>query len=237
MTIMYLLIILILNVITIFFASYFTQKGKNEAIIDTAKEIAELTKLGENEAIKKDISDITTKIKSVETLITEISSKKQDKFFQFRTAITDFANDLTVLVEWKYKTIPIGNDIIDPVAVKEGFLGFISHWSTVNSSYRRVILFSNVDYDFDTKIWEQFQIIMKQYKITIEFYDVLLRHIAVQDDKSGALLAARKEISKAQEKFFSLRDGSENIEVKSQEAYNTLLKILQAKLMEKYDSK
>ena len=237
MTITDLLIVSILNVLAIFIASYFTQKGKNEALIDAAKKISKLTKLGENEAIKKDIGDITNKIKSVETLITEISSKKQDKFFQFRTAITDFANDLTVLVEWKYKTIPIGNDLIDPVAVKEGFLGFISHWATVNSSYRRVILFSNVDYDFATKIWEQFQIIMKQYKITIEFYDVLLRYMAVQDDNNGALLAARKEINNAQEKYFSLRDGNENIETKSLEAYNTLLQILHAKLMEKYDSK
>lgn len=236
MTITDLLIVSILNVLAIFIASYFTQKGKNEAIIDAAKEISKLTKLGENEAIKKDIGDITNKIKSVETLITEISSKKQDKFFQFRTAITDFANDLTVLVEWKYKTIPIGNDLIDPVAVKEGFLGFISHWATLNSSYRRVILFSNVDYDFATKIWEQVQILTKQYKITIELYDVLLRYMAIQDDNNGALLAAKKEILEAQKKYLLHRDGIENVEKKSLEAYSTLLQILQTKLMEKYDS-
>ncbi len=152
MTITEMGVLVIINIVSIFVSSYISEKAKNKAI-------------------KKDIGEITSKIKSVESAIQEISSKKQDKFFQFRTAITDFANDLTILVEWKYKTIPIGNDLIDPSVIKEGFLGFISHWATVNSSYRRVILFSNVDNDFATKIWEQFQIILNQYKITIELYD------------------------------------------------------------------
>lgn len=237
MTLTDFLVLTIINTLAILISSYLSQKGKNEAIIESAKKIAELTKLGENDAIKKDIGEITTKLKSVETAISEISSKRQDKFFQFRNAITDFANDLTVLVEWKYKTIPIGKDLIDPIAVKEGFLGFMSHWATVNSSYRRVILFSNVDKDFVTKIWEQFLIIGEQYAITIEFYDVLLRYVSIQDDQNGALKAARQEIISAQNRYLTRRDGDEKIEDKSLAAYNTLLQVLNAKLMEKYDTK
>ena len=231
------LVLTIINTLAILISSYLSQKGKNEAILESAKKIAELTKLGENDAIKKDIGEITTKLKSVETAILEISSKRQDKFFQFRNAITDFANDLTVLVEWKYKTIPIGKDLIDPKAIKEGFLDFMSHWARVNSSYRRVILFSNVDKNFVTKIWELFTIIVKQYSITIEYYDVLLRYTAIQDDQNGALLAARREIIAALNRYLTLRDGDEQIEEKSQAAYNTLLQVLNAKLMEKYDTK
>jgi hypothetical protein len=236
MTITDFTILAIINTLAIFFSSYFSKKGGNKANLEDAKGIAERTKSGENEAIKKDISDITAKIKSVETAILEISSKKQDKFFQLRTAITDFANDLTVLVEWKFKTIPLGKDFIDPSAIKEGFLGFISHWATVNSSYRRVILFSNIDNDFITKIWKQFQIITNQYKITIEFYNVLLSYIAIQDDQNGALLAARQKIIAAQKEYVCLRDGNEKIEKKSFDAYIILLQVLNAKLMEKYDA-
>jgi len=236
MTLTDLFVLTIINTLAIFSSSYLTQKGKNKAILETAKKIAELTKLGENEAIKKDIGEITTKIKSVESAISEISSRRQDKFFQFRTAITDFANDLTVLVEWKFKTIPIGNDLIDNSAIKEGFLGFISHWATVNSSFRRVVLFSNVDNDFVKKIWEQFQPIVKQYKITIEYYDVLLRYIAIQDDQNGALIEARQKIIAALKQYLSQRDGEEKIENKSHIAYHALLQVLHAKLMEKYDT-
>ena len=237
MTISQFLILAIINTVAIFLSSYLIQIGKNKAILETAKEIAELTKSGENEAIKKDIGEITDKIKSVETAIYEMSSKKQDKFFQFRNAITDFANDLTVLVEWKYKTIPIGKDLFDPKAIKESFLDFMSHWARVNSSYRRVILFSHVEKDFVTKIWELFTIIVKQYSITIEYYDALLKFTAIQDDQNRALLTATQEIITAQNRYLTSRDGGEKIEKKSLDAYIILLQVLNAKLMEKYDAK
>ena len=60
--------------------------------------------------------------------------------------------------------------------------------------------------------------------------------MAVQDDNNGALLAAKKEILEAQKKYLLSRDGIENVEKNSLEAYSTLLQILQTKLMEKYDS-
>ena len=237
MTITGLLIIAILNVFTIFLASYFTQKGKNEAIIDAAKEIAELTKLGENEAIKKDIGDITTKIKSIETLITEISSKKQDKFFQLRSAITDFASDLTILVEWKYRIIPIGNDFLSPVEIRAKFKDFISHWAAVNCSFRKIMLFSKEDNEFLKRIHEQFLIITNQFEITVEFYDVLLINSIIIGDSGIPTKEAVQKMIDAQIKYCERRDGLENVEKGALKAYNKLLEILNSRLMEKYDEK
>jgi hypothetical protein len=237
MDVIELLIIIFVNVITVFFTAYFSQKGKDKAIVKSVKRIAEQTKLGENMAIKKDIEEISSKIKSVETAILEASSKKQDKFFQLRNAITDFANDLTVLVECKFKIIPIGNDFFTPVETRAKFKDFISQWATVSCSYRRIILFSNIDYEFINQIHEKFLCIVKQYEITVEYFDaILINSIIVGDDKTPTLNAVKK-MNDAQEKYIVRRDGSEKVQNEAFHAYNVILQILNTRLMEKYNEK
>jgi hypothetical protein len=232
-----LLIIICANILSIFITAYLSQKGKNKAILEVAKKIARQTKLGENEAVKMDIEEISNKIKSVETAIIELSSKKQDKFFQLRSAITDFASDLTILVEWKFRIIPIGNDLFSPVEIRAKFEGFISHWAAVNSSFRKIMLFSNDDNEFLKQIHEQFLIIIKQFKITVEYYDVLLINSVIIGENNSPTLDAVKKMNDAQDIYRDLRDGSENVQKGAFNAYNVILQILNTRLMEKYNEK
>jgi len=232
-----LLLLALLNILTIFITAYITQKGKNKAIKESANEIAKLTKLGENEAIKKDIEEISDKIKSVETAIIESSAKKQDKFFQLRSAITDFSNDLTILVEWKYRIIPIGNDFFSPVEIRAKFKDFISHWAAVNCSFRKIMLFSNNDNEFIKRIHEQYIFIVKQFEITVEYYDVLLINSIIIGDNGIPNKEAIQKMINAQSRYVERRSGKEKVEEESLVAYNKLTEILNTRLMEKYDEK
>lgn len=232
-----LLVLAAINIISIFITAYYTQKGINKANKESAMEMAKLSKLGENEAIKKDIEEISDKIKSVETAIIETSNKKQDKFFQLRNAITDFSNDLTILIEWKNRLIPIGNDLFSPVEIKTKFKDYISHWAAVNCSLRKIMLFSNDDKEFIVRIHEQFLYIIKQFQITVEYYDVLLINSIIIDDNGIPNKEAIQNMIKAQNLFIERRSGNENVEKNSLAAYNKLIEILNSRLMEKYDEK
>lgn len=234
---MSILIIGIINLFSIIIVSYLSQRAINKANKADVKDIAEQTKQGENEAIKKDIEEISSKIKSVETAIIEISSKKQDKFFQLRNAIIDFSNDLTILVECKFRIIPIGNDLLSPVEIREKFKDFISQWASVNSSLRRIMLFSNDDNQFIKKINEQFLFIAKQFEITVEYYDVLLSNLIIVEENTMPTSKAVKNMTNALQKYIDRRDGSEKVQNKSFDSYNLILQILNSQLMKKYDEK
>lgn len=228
-------ILIVINIVSIFLASFLSQIGKNIAIKKTAKEIAKETKLGENEALKKDIEDISGKIKSVETTIQEFSSKKQDLFFQYKNAIVDYANDLTSLIEWKFKAIPLGQDLISPIEIRNKFKDFIEGWNAVCCSYRRIILFSSDDSDFIELIYKQFLFVIEQYKITISYYDVLLGNSIIVGDNKSPTPTALHNMTEALKEYTSQRDSG--IEKDSIKAYSSIMKSLHEHLVMKYNCK
>jgi hypothetical protein len=99
------------------------------------------------------------------------------------------------------------------------------------------MLFSNDDNEFLKQIHEQFLIIIKQFKITVEYYDVLLINSVIIGENNSPTLDAVKKMNDAQDIYRDLRDGSENVQKGAFNAYNVILQILNTRLMEKYNEK
>lgn len=230
-----LFILALVNILAVWIIQYFFQKATNSANLEDIKELTRQSKLGENAASKEDIAEITQKIETVRNELAEFSSRKQDKFIQFRTAIVDYSNDLTNIVDWKFKTIPIGEDVFIPNAIKSDFIDFSSHWAKTSCSYQRIILYADKnDRKFVMEIYSTFQSILAQYKITIQYYDILLRYSSLVQLGGSEKENAIQEIISGQKKYYSKINEIEN---ETFNAFSSIQQLLQKKLEEKYDFK
>jgi hypothetical protein len=223
----------LVNIITVWATAYITQKATNTANIESSLELERQKKLGENAAIKKDIEEITKKIETVRYEISELSSRKQDKFIQLRTAIADYSTDLIILVEWKLQSVPIGEELWLPKVIKDSYTDFMSQWTKTYCSYMRIFLYSEKnDQAFVEEIHTIYQAIVAQYTITVIYYDILVCNSPFIQMRNSESDEYAKRIRTGLKEYISNRN---LMQKESNNALNKIQNLLRQKLEENYN--